>query len=746
MTADTGERILPLDGARVTIGRDEENWLCLPAPVVSRTHAEVIRLGDDFLLRDHGSTNGSYVNDVRISERLLVDGDVVRFGKAGPELRFRAFEQTAPLTGTPPSLSSTTQDLVASLSARLGAPGCKPAEESGLRCLLAEVYLRKGEHDAALATLAKYAHDAMLASLPLPARADVRRWLGSVYSVTKRYDEAVEYLEASVDLYVELGDQAGLAEAHAALGRALVGLDEMLAARDHLHRAMLVARRTDDKRVLAEVHLHLGRIDWKESDLEGARYNWTRAARFAEGTADELLKARVGLQQAFVVYAEGDLKGAVAAFQEAIEKIEEVGNVRILLKAYSSLSRALTRAGSWLATERLLEQRLELAREHGLAKAEAVALTDLAELRLLQGRHRAAAKVVEMAVQRHGKTVYARTQRILGRVLATYGRHSEAVVEFEKGLAAARAKGALEEQILTRLELALAHLAAGDVERASETVDDAESTTTLDPALGLIARVLFARGVIHAATGHLAEANRSLTQASSVFSNTGDPYRLALCQTELGLLRARMDRAESGRAHLEKAREAFASLGAAVELARVEQLLASAEFRGVKASMTRPLSLGARTGVTTLSGSGRLVGAERSRAGGAEAPEPSDAPYRVLLAVTDQRLADLLSRGLEVENFVVDRVEHGRAAFEAAIVEPPVYDMLVLDTLLEHRSGFDVCRDLRAREIEAPVVLLGSRRGLEDKIEALQAGADDYLFQRGMAFEELLAKMEALLR
>ncbi|MEP7274523.1 MAG: response regulator, partial [Acidobacteriota bacterium] len=74
------------------------------------------------------------------------------------------------------------------------------------------------------------------------------------------------------------------------------------------------------------------------------------------------------------------------------------------------------------------------------------------------------------------------------------------------------------------------------------------------------------------------------------------------------------------------------------------------------------------------------------------------------------------------------------------------YNLLVLDALLEHRSGFDICRELRKRKLETPVILLGARQGLEDKIEALQSGADDFLSKRNLVFEELLAKIDALLR
>ncbi|HEY7910730.1 MAG TPA: response regulator, partial [Blastocatellia bacterium] len=105
-----------------------------------------------------------------------------------------------------------------------------------------------------------------------------------------------------------------------------------------------------------------------------------------------------------------------------------------------------------------------------------------------------------------------------------------------------------------------------------------------------------------------------------------------------------------------------------------------------------------------------------------------------------------LERGLEAENYLVDRVQDGQVAIERAVSSDYHYDVLVLDALLEHRSGFDVCRDLRKANLDMPVILIGHRQGVEDKIEALGAGADDFISKRNMVFEELLAKMEALLR
>jgi len=163
------------------------------------------------------------------------------------------------------------------------------------------------------------------------------------------------------------------------------------------------------------------------------------------------------MQEAFVLYVEAKLKDAVPAFEEAVEQIKAIGNVRMLLKAYSGLSRVLTRLGSWGAALRLFEERLQLAQQNNLAKAEAVALTDLAELKLYQGDLMTAWNAIQAAVARHG-TPYARTQRILGRALMSRGQRAEAIEALEKGLNTAREKGAFEEQILLELELALVYL------------------------------------------------------------------------------------------------------------------------------------------------------------------------------------------------------------------------------------------------------------------------------------------------
>jgi tetratricopeptide (TPR) repeat protein len=734
LTLNGADAVYALDAQRFTVGRDTENSLCVTDSVVSRFHAEFIRLSDDIVLRDLGSLNGTFVNGERVSEQILTDGDVIRLGKAGPEMSFALAE----VRGGPAELAErrerATAGLIVSLSDKLLNPSADPGEEASLRIVLAEAHLAKGNHDAAIEVLSPYEVPDNFAALPEAEQAAVALAIARVRIERKENDRAVEALRGVLEYGTRTGDDGLLANTQAALGRALTNTGDLLGARDVLHRAMLGSRRAGNARLRAEVHLAVGRVDWKEGDLEAARFNWKRAGRLAEGSADQMLQAKVRLQQAFVLYAEGNLKEAAPAYEAAIAKIEAVGNVRLLLKAYSTLSRILTRLGSWTATERLLEDRLTLARQSGLRKAEAVALTDLAELRLLQGNSSAAWNVIQDAVRKHGQSVYARTQRILGRVLLARGRPGEAIAALEAGTRSAEASGALEEQILIGLELALACADARQFERARAYLVRAESITPLDPALNLMARALYTRGRVNAAEDQLREANRHLSQALSIFQTIGDPLRTAMCHAEIASIRARMGRASSARAHYEEAEQLFARLGASGELRKVEERLGAAELDHVEAAMTRTLSMTAPLSMSMLK---PAVAEEARTAGG---------PRRVLVAEADEALCSLLVRGLEVENYRIDTVLDGRSAIERVESQPARYDMLLLDALLEHRSGFDVCREVRKRKLEMPIVLLGGRQGVEDKIEALQAGADDFIGKRGMVFEELLAKMDALLR
>lgn len=114
---------------------------------------------------------------------------------------------------------------------------------------------------------------------------------------------------------------------------------------------------------------------------------------------------------------------------------------------------------------------------------------------------------------------------------------------------------------------------------------------------------------------------------------------------------------------------------------------------------------------------------------------------RVLVVEDEEALADVLRRGLSEAGFRVDVVHDGRAAIARGTGEP--FDAVVLDVMLPGADGFAVCAELRRRRVFVPVLMLTARDRVEDRVEGLNGGADDYL-AKPFAFSELTARLRAL--
>jgi two-component system OmpR family response regulator len=116
---------------------------------------------------------------------------------------------------------------------------------------------------------------------------------------------------------------------------------------------------------------------------------------------------------------------------------------------------------------------------------------------------------------------------------------------------------------------------------------------------------------------------------------------------------------------------------------------------------------------------------------------------RLLVVEDEPKLLTLLERGLREEGHVVDTAARGDDALWMA--GSGVYDAIVLDVMLPGLDGFGVCRELRARDLWTPVLMLTARDATDDRISGLDAGADDYLV-KPFAFGELLARLRAIVR
>lgn len=116
---------------------------------------------------------------------------------------------------------------------------------------------------------------------------------------------------------------------------------------------------------------------------------------------------------------------------------------------------------------------------------------------------------------------------------------------------------------------------------------------------------------------------------------------------------------------------------------------------------------------------------------------------RLLIVEDDEALSQFLRKSLAASHYEADVAADGERARE--LVEQEEYDLVILDLNLPKADGLEVLRHIRARNTALPVVALTARREVEDRVKALDLGADDYL-AKPFAFAELSARVRALLR
>ncbi|WP_028949961.1 response regulator transcription factor [Sulfurihydrogenibium subterraneum] len=116
---------------------------------------------------------------------------------------------------------------------------------------------------------------------------------------------------------------------------------------------------------------------------------------------------------------------------------------------------------------------------------------------------------------------------------------------------------------------------------------------------------------------------------------------------------------------------------------------------------------------------------------------------KVLIIEDEKKLGKLIKKGLEEESFIVDLVYTGKEALD--FITTQSYDVIILDLMLPDISGKDVLIKIRNSGIKTPVIVLTAKDEVKDKIELLDAGADDYI-TKPFDFDELLARIRAVVR
>ncbi len=118
---------------------------------------------------------------------------------------------------------------------------------------------------------------------------------------------------------------------------------------------------------------------------------------------------------------------------------------------------------------------------------------------------------------------------------------------------------------------------------------------------------------------------------------------------------------------------------------------------------------------------------------------------RILIIEDQQKLANSIKKGLEKVGFAADTLYDGEAGLRRLEFDFKEYDLLILDIMLPGVDGVTICKFLRDKKINIPVIMLTAKDTLENKIQGLNIGADDYIV-KPFEFDELVARVKALLR
>lgn len=116
---------------------------------------------------------------------------------------------------------------------------------------------------------------------------------------------------------------------------------------------------------------------------------------------------------------------------------------------------------------------------------------------------------------------------------------------------------------------------------------------------------------------------------------------------------------------------------------------------------------------------------------------------RILLIEDDQKIGSFIEKGLKEAGFAVNLCVDGQAGLEHALNVP--YDAAVVDLMLPRLDGLTVIETMRTKGVDTPVLILSARQSVDDRIQGLQRGGDDYMV-KPFSFSELLARVQALIR
>ncbi|HVG20624.1 MAG TPA: sigma 54-interacting transcriptional regulator, partial [Blastocatellia bacterium] len=380
-------------------------------------------------------------------------------------------------------------------------------------------------------------------------------------------------------LFLELGDDLGMSEAHYALGRTYIEINEFRIARDHLLAAASNQKTALDRELLAQIHRRLGTVDYSEGAFSSSKEHYLKSLELAQGSTNTNLIGGILLDIGTTLFGPGENQEAINYMERGIAYLEKGGHKDYLAQAHNNLGDILKFSGQWEEAIKNLNKAIDVAERYAKPGHEATARITLAEILCARGQFAEAEehikKSLELIEGGGDKWLESNALRTLAAVHRGAGRMDAALKTLRQTMQLSTSIGDLHGVTLAMVGLAEFHLSQGGHDQAREYLELAQGRLKEEmylPVSGLIQRLT---GQLEAAGGRLAEARQHIAQSVSVFTTTEIPYELAKSYFEMGVLLKKARDLKGAESNLSQAKAIFEKLGAEPDIDQTRKALSS---------------------------------------------------------------------------------------------------------------------------------------------------------------------------
>ncbi len=466
--------------------------------------------------------------------------------------------------------------------------GVSLEEEANVRLMLSQALEELSRYEESHSVIKQYADGKLFAQLSALSRAQIKLRIGWAESWLRNYPEAIAALNEAKKLFLELQYDAGVCEAHYALGRTYIEINEFRIARDHLITAAKFHGKVYRPELMAKIYSRLGIVGFYEGSFADSIDNYLKALKFAEDTTNDNLIGMILLNLGTTYYegyvaeqSEASRHNGIAAeyLERAVKHLEKGGKTDYLAQAYNNLGENFRYAGLWQKAIDNIEKAIRITQSYLHPKYEATARITMSEILCARGAFKESEehlkKSLALIKDEGDKWLESNALRIFANVQRGKGNLAAAVKTLREALQLSTSIGDMHGVMLTHLILAEFHFHQGGLEQAKEYIELAHGRLQEEKSLFLSGVIQRLTGKLEAASGRLAEARQHIAQSISIFTTTDIPYEVAKSHYAMGELLAQSLDANDAKTHLSQAEEIFENLGAIPDLEAVKKTLSA---------------------------------------------------------------------------------------------------------------------------------------------------------------------------